>query len=98
MIYWLLTESAGHFWWPTEFENVANKDFEHLKHLENRGHLLLTAPSMYTHVSELYILDVLIGHPKILLLISNFYFRFLYLSETCIWDYWPNSKFNQYLR
>ena len=41
-----LAESAGHFWWPEESENVANQDFENLKHFQNPGHLSLTAPSM----------------------------------------------------
>ena len=39
-------ESDGHFWQPAEFENVANPDFENLKHLQNPGHLSLTAPSI----------------------------------------------------
>ena len=33
-----LAESAGHFWWPSEFENVANPYFENAKHLQNPGH------------------------------------------------------------
>ena len=41
-----LAEIASHFWWPVEFENVANPDFESLKHLQNPGHLSLTAPSL----------------------------------------------------
>ena len=41
----LLAESAGHFWQPAESENVANPDFEHLKHLKNPGNLPLTAAS-----------------------------------------------------
>ena len=41
-----LAESAGHFWWPAEFENVANPDFENLKHLQNPGHLPLTEASI----------------------------------------------------
>ena len=45
-----LAESAGHFWWPAEFENVANPDFENLKHLQNPGHLSLTKPSMCLYV------------------------------------------------
>ena len=28
-----LAESASHFWQPEEFKNVANPDFENLKHL-----------------------------------------------------------------
>ena len=45
----LLAESDGHFWQPAEFEDVANPDFENLKHLQNPGHLSLTAPSMTTN-------------------------------------------------
>ena len=41
-----LSESVDHFWWPSEFENVANPDFENLKHLQNTGHLSLTASSI----------------------------------------------------
>ena len=50
----LLAKIAGHFWWPAEFENVANPDFEHLKHLQNPEHLLLTEPSSIkdTYVCE----------------------------------------------
>ena len=44
MLHWSLTESAGDCWQPAEFENVANLDFENLKHLQNPGHLLLTEP------------------------------------------------------
>ena len=39
----LLDESASHFWWPAEFENVPNPNFENLKHLQNPLHLLLNA-------------------------------------------------------
>ena len=49
MFCWSLAESAGHFWKPAEFENVANPDFEILKHLQNPGHLPLTAASI-THI------------------------------------------------
>ena len=41
-----LAESDGHFRKPAEFENVANPDFENIKHSQNPGHLSLTAPSM----------------------------------------------------
>ena len=41
-----LIESAGHIWWPAEFENVANPDFENLKHLQNPGNLTLAAAIM----------------------------------------------------
>ena len=46
MIRQSLVESAGPFWWPSEFKNVANPDFGNLKHLQNRGHLSLTAASI----------------------------------------------------
>ena len=39
----LIAVSTVHFWWPEKFENVANRDFENLKHLQNFGHFLLTA-------------------------------------------------------
>ena len=45
MLHWLLAENAGHFWWPAEFENVANPDFENLKHLQNPRHLPLPKAS-----------------------------------------------------
>ena len=47
MIRRLLDKSAGHFWWPSEFENVANPDLVNLKHLQNPGHLPLTAASIW---------------------------------------------------
>ena len=34
----MLAEIAVHFLQPEEFENVANPDFENLKHLQNLGH------------------------------------------------------------
>ena len=46
----LLAESVGHFWKPTEFENVENPYFENIKHLQNSGHLPLTEPIMYASV------------------------------------------------
>ena len=49
MIRGLLAESAGPFWHPAEFENVANPDFENLKNLQNPGHLSLTKPIIYTY-------------------------------------------------
>ena len=45
MLHQLLGEIAGHFWQPSEFENVANPDFENLKHFQNPGHLPLTEAS-----------------------------------------------------
>ena len=42
-----LADSAGHFWWTEEFENVAKLDLNNLKHLQNPGHLLLTKSSMF---------------------------------------------------
>ena len=44
MIHRSLAESSDHFWWPAEFENVANQYFENLKHLQNQVYLLLTGP------------------------------------------------------
>ena len=44
---WSLAESSDPFWCPEEFENVANPYFDHLKHLQNPGHLSLTATSMW---------------------------------------------------
>ena len=52
MLCWLIDESAGHFWWPAEFENVANPYFEHLKQLQNPGHLRLTKSSMFDSLIE----------------------------------------------
>ena len=46
MLHQLLAEGAGTFWQPETFENVANPDFENIKHLQNQGYLLLTGPSM----------------------------------------------------
>ena len=51
MLCWSLADSAGHFWWPAEFENVANTGFENLKHLQNQGHLSLNKPSIYIGMS-----------------------------------------------
>ena len=45
MLRWSLADITGNFWWPAEFENVPNPDFENLKHLQNPGHLSLNAPS-----------------------------------------------------
>ena len=53
MIRWSHDESAGHFWWPAEFENVANSDFGNLKHMQNPGHLLLTASSTHMKIAGL---------------------------------------------
>ena len=46
MLWRSLDESAGHFWWPEESENVANIGFDNLKHLQKPGHLLLTKSRM----------------------------------------------------
>ena len=43
MINWFLAANPDHFWRPAKSENMANPDFEHLKHLQNLGHFLLTA-------------------------------------------------------
>ena len=40
-----LAESAGHFWLPEEFVNVADPDFESFKYLQNPGHLSMTKRS-----------------------------------------------------
>ena len=48
MLCWYLAESAGYFWQPEKFENVANPDFKIFKHLQNLGHLLMTAASICT--------------------------------------------------
>ena len=47
-----LGENAGHFWQPAEFENVANPDFDNLKHLQNHGHLPLTEASIIESKEE----------------------------------------------
>ena len=47
MLRWSLAKSAGHFWQPEEFEDVANTDFIIIKHLQNPGHLLLNSLSIY---------------------------------------------------
>ena len=46
MLHRLPADSSSHFWQTSEFENVANTDFEDLKHLQNPGNLFLTAPSI----------------------------------------------------
>ena len=46
MLGWLLAESASHLWHPAEIENVANPDFENIKHLQNTGHLPLNEPGI----------------------------------------------------
>ena len=43
MIQKSLSESDGQLWQPSEFENMANLDFENLNHLQNLGNVLLTA-------------------------------------------------------
>ena len=48
MLHWSLSESSGHFWKPSEFNNVENPYFGNIKHLQNPGNLLLTAPSIPT--------------------------------------------------
>ena len=52
-------DSSGHFWHPEEFKNVANPDFENIKHLQNPGHLPLTAASII-HTFFYLILEVFI--------------------------------------
>ena len=46
MLHQSFADSAGNFWWPEEFEKVANPYFNNLKHLQNPGHLLLTTSSI----------------------------------------------------
>ena len=48
-----LADGAGHFWQPAEFKNVANPDFENLKHFQNPGHLLLTKPSTLCYIFKI---------------------------------------------
>ena len=38
MLRQLLAESAGHFWWTAEFENVVNPDFGNFKHFQDHEH------------------------------------------------------------
>ena len=42
----LRADRVGHFWWPSEFENVANPYLEHPEHLQNPVHLLLNKDSI----------------------------------------------------
>ena len=54
----LLVESAVHFLKPAKFENMANPDFENIKHLKTLGNVLLPIsgilkPHSY-HVAEKY--------------------------------------------
>ena len=35
MLCWMLDTIAGNFWRPEKFKNLANPDFENLKHLQN---------------------------------------------------------------
>ena len=49
-----LAESSGQFWQSEEFESVANPYFENIKHLQNLGHLLMTAPSIYGQYHCIY--------------------------------------------
>ena len=46
MLHWSLDKNAGQFWWPAEFDNVANSYSDHLNHLQNPGHLPLTGASI----------------------------------------------------
>ena len=72
-----LSDSAGPFWQPTEFENVANPYFENIKHLKNPGHLSLTAPiigSLYNnqpHIFPPYYKTNITGVYRTLYSISN---------------------------
>ena len=42
----VLATSTVNLWCPEKFKNMANPDFENHKHLQNHGHLFLTAPFM----------------------------------------------------
>ena len=57
MLRWSLFESAGHFWQSAEYENVTNLDLENIKHLQNHGHLLLTAP-IIIYYSQIEIISI----------------------------------------
>ena len=59
MLCWILSESTDRYEGTVDFENLANPDFENLKHLQNLGPLLLTEPCIY-------ILDLIIGCVKYL--------------------------------
>ena len=47
MLHRSLAKSAGYFWQPVEFENVANPYYKNINHFQNPGHLLLTKASIY---------------------------------------------------
>ena len=74
MIHWSLAESAGHFWWPEEFENVANPYFGNLKHLQKQGHLSLTEPSIYMvpHLDKIHGFEKFTQKNKKTLIYLNF--------------------------
>ena len=55
-----LAESAGHFWQPEEFKNVANLDFKNLKHLQNPGHLPLTTASIGANGHKIHFVLILV--------------------------------------
>ena len=44
MLHQFLALSVVRFWRPENFEYPANPNLGNLKHLQNHGHLLLTAP------------------------------------------------------
>ena len=48
-----LAEIDGNPWQPSEFKNVANPDFEHLKHLQNPGHFSLTEGFIYIGIQHI---------------------------------------------
>ena len=47
MLCWSLDDSSSQFWQPAKIENVANPDFDHLKHVQNPVYLPLIEASMY---------------------------------------------------
>ena len=55
MLCQFLSESAGHFWWLVECENMANPDYQNIKQLQTPGHLPLTAPIIFRNETTLLI-------------------------------------------
>ena len=84
MLHRLLAESAGHFWWPEGFKNVADPDPENLKQLQNPGHLSLTAPSIYNmyiqciyYLYTIYILCIYYAYTMYILCIYYVYTMYI---------------------
>ena len=74
-------ESNGHFWWPEEFKNMANLNFENLKHLQKPVHLSLTEHSMYRTISIYLFVSYLSGMKMITSLCQMF---ILFVTATII--------------